>query len=358
MTDRPMLFSAAMVRALLEDRKTQTRRLISTKPFVGGAPNIFDPAVGWTDIYILDPGNAGWTARAVRYAPGDRIWCRYRADTFPVHFKRLAGWPEYSAGTDGCIYRTDLPEPRALKGTPSSKGYLTVSLGSGGGWNTKAVHRLICEAFYGPAPFDGAQVRHLDGNRANNHPANLDWGTQADNWQDRKAHGRGMGEDHFAHRLSDQEVADIRAAVDPQRTLAERYGVAQSTIWAIKQGRVRLADHEAGERNMPPFSLWRSPLHMPRWASRITLTVTDVRVQRLQEISEADAIAEGTSCWVCGGQVDGTSEHDCQCFHTKVAAIPSYQVLWDSLNAKRAPWASNPWVIALTFTVEQRNIDA
>lgn len=101
---------------------------------------------------------------------------------------------------------------------------------------------------------------------------------------------------------------------------------------------------------------FRQGMHMPRWASRITLHVTEVRVQRLQDIDEADAIAEGTSCWVCGGKVDGTSENDCQCFHSKIMAVDSYMVLWESINGERS-WHTNPWVTATTFTVEKVNIN-
>ena len=95
---------------------------------------------------------------------------------------------------------------------------------------------------------------------------------------------------------------------------------------------------------------WTPGIHMPRWASRLTLRITDVRVQRVQEITPEDAISEGTRCWVCNGRVDGSSEEDCTCFHTKGAAVPSFEVLWDSINAKRGySWESNPWVWAISF---------
>lgn len=90
---------------------------------------------------------------------------------------------------------------------------------------------------------------------------------------------------------------------------------------------------------------WRPSIHMPRWASRLTLTVTDVRVERLQDISEADAVAEGCKGFVSRDGEDGLSPRE------------EYRDLWDSINAKRAPWDSNPWVMVLTFSVYRQNID-
>lgn len=103
---------------------------------------------------------------------------------------------------------------------------------------------------------------------------------------------------------------------------------------------------------------WENAGHMPRWASRLTLRVTDVRVERVQEISVEDAVAEAPPCWICGGRVDGTSHSDCACFHGTGAAIDSFQILWDSLNAKRGyGWEANPWCCAISFEVIRANVD-
>ncbi len=85
---------------------------------------------------------------------------------------------------------------------------------------------------------------------------------------------------------------------------------------------------------------WASSIHMPRWASRITLEVTDVRVQRVQEISTEDAIAEGCT-GDYGGEyaVDGMSGPQVR-----------FMDVWDSAYAKRGyGWGVNPWVWAVTF---------
>lgn len=106
-----------------------------------------------------------------------------------------------------------------------------------------------------------------------------------------------------------------------------------------------------------------TPLFMPRWASRITLTVTDVRVQRLQDISEDDALAEGMT--------DATAEaimspEELSLYAATHILCPDargrllYQHIWDHINGTRdvpEPWALNPWVAAYTFTVALGNID-
>lgn len=95
---------------------------------------------------------------------------------------------------------------------------------------------------------------------------------------------------------------------------------------------------------------WTPSIHMPRWASRISLEITGVTIERLQDITEEQALAEGTPCWVCGRTIDGLSENDCECFHSK-AARASFEVLWDSINGKRlgCSWKDNPWLWAISF---------
>jgi hypothetical protein len=89
--------------------------------------------------------------------------------------------------------------------------------------------------------------------------------------------------------------------------------------------------------------------YMPRWAARLVLEITDLRVQRLQDISIEDAIAEGPPCWSCGGPVDGIGKKGCVCFGSKSAARASFVMLWEQSHAETEPWTSNPWVWVLTF---------
>lgn len=93
------------------------------------------------------------------------------------------------------------------------------------------------------------------------------------------------------------------------------------------------------------YRRWKPSIHMPRWASRISLEITDVRVERLQEIDEEDAMAEGVQVDDLGDAVF-EDENDDLNFGTAKAAFSG---LWDSINGKRAPWRSNPWVWVITF---------
>jgi hypothetical protein len=100
---------------------------------------------------------------------------------------------------------------------------------------------------------------------------------------------------------------------------------------------------------------WRPSIYMPRWASRITLEVTGVRVERLQDISDEDAIGEGISCgddaWHAGP--DGRymrDRHGWYVGHTRHnAPSHAFREAWDQINGQRAPWASDPWVWVIDF---------
>ncbi len=90
---------------------------------------------------------------------------------------------------------------------------------------------------------------------------------------------------------------------------------------------------------------WRPSIYMPRWASRLTLTVTEARLQRLQHISADDCVCEGIS----PSDVPGIG--------SDMPLINAFHDLWNSLHGAEA-WDNNPEVIALTFTVQKRNIDS
>ncbi len=91
-------------------------------------------------------------------------------------------------------------------------------------------------------------------------------------------------------------------------------------------------------------SRWRPSIHMPRWASRITLEVTGVRVERLQDISVADAIAEGIER---SGECNWRDylDHPSNDFAN---ARRSYRSLWEQINGPDS-WESNPWVWVVEF---------
>ncbi len=200
MSDRPILFSAPMVRALLDGRKTQTRRVLTGKSGITPAHRVERAGQSW----LACEHDRRWPLR-LPYVPGDRLW---------------------------------------VKET----------------WRAWTMH---------------------DGDR----PVDL------------------------PRDLSVQYVAD-------------------------------------DARQLPWDSRTRSPIHMPRWASRLTLTVTDVRVQRLQETSCADAIAEGIA------PAANSQTIDCDTPDPRSA----FAALWNSINGPGA-WAANPWIVALTFDVAQHNID-
>lgn len=94
----------------------------------------------------------------------------------------------------------------------------------------------------------------------------------------------------------------------------------------------------------------RPSIHMPRWASRISLVVTSVKVERLNDISEADCFAEGVT-----GEITTEGTGETRPFGP--AALMNFGALWERLNGEGS-WLANPFVVAITFRVIKANIDA
>jgi hypothetical protein len=146
---------------------------------------------------------------------------------------------------------------------------------------------------------------------------------------------------HSVRAILEGSKTQTRRLVKPQpRTPPEvrvrPYAVGQ-TLWVREAWRPNplgahgadyAADSAAGETSSPA---WRTPLFMPRSASRIELELLSVRIERLHEVSEEDARAEGYR------PSKGESARE------------RFADAWQSLNAKRASWSSNPWVWVLEF---------
>ena len=99
---------------------------------------------------------------------------------------------------------------------------------------------------------------------------------------------------------------------------------------------------------------WRPSIFMPRYASRITLRVTNVRCERLQDITEEDAIAEGMLCcddWQSKEYTKACAEAKASNKRPPLGLSPrqSFMELWGKLNGKKCPWESNPYVWIYEF---------
>jgi hypothetical protein len=249
MTDKPIIFSAPMVWALLDGRKTQTRRILKPQP-----PE--QPA----------------------------------ANCHPAHKPRHSA--PYLDAYCG--------EPR----TPQNPR------GQGHDWHWWQVDDrpgpVACRVPY--APGDRLYVR----------------------------------EAHYLTDTGDYEIAICAGDADAVR---EHFDLINGLA----------VQHGLPETWKAPHLKLRPSIHMPRWASRLTLTVTEVRVQRLQEITGRDIISEGVRCEGCHNVGTGNYSacRDGGCF----AGRNDFRDLWNSLHGPDA-WDANPWCVAISFTVQKGNIDA
>ena len=279
MKERPILFSAPMVRAILEGRKTQTRRVVK--------PSTLESIDFCTQH--ADESPATREDLGLFYARPEVEDSRGRT--------RALKHPEW------LIYNAEYPDEGSL---PIGQGFGAVG------------DRLwVRETFSIEHACDGNSPPFNDGRPTKRgkdfeEPA---W------WQ--------------PHYRATDEAPDLTCE-------SERCRVCES-------------------KDFGPH--WKPSIHMPRWASRITLEVTGVRIERLQEISDSDSRAEGIEHnWIGPldkgpngyGGIGWTEEVGWMNYMTSADGEPcyipreSYQSLWESINGA-ASWAANPWVWVIEF---------
>jgi hypothetical protein len=118
--------------------------------------------------------------------------------------------------------------------------------------------------------------------------------------------------------------------------------------WPIQHGPKPIVHFSADDNPRAWVTKWRPSIHMPRWVCRFEALIKAVRIERLQDISEADAIAEGieqranagqdSARWRVYGTVDTYTSDP----------VSSYQSLWESINGAGS-WAENPWIVVITY---------
>lgn len=134
------------------------------------------------------------------------------------------------------------------------------------------------------------------------------------------------------------------------------FGAVGDRIWVretwarynIDQNSHDLAYRATTPADWPEEGRWRPSIHMPRWASRILLEITDVRVERLNAISEEDAEAEGIDMEAL---YDSQDCYDCIADHNmtgRPTVTGAFKYLWESIYGEEG-WKSNPWVWVIEF---------
>lgn len=145
--------------------------------------------------------------------------------------------PNYEVDDRGNVYPKGRQKPMYL--SPNADGYLRVNLTVATQKKRYVqVHRIVCEAFHGPALAAGMHAAHANSVRNDNRKENLSWKTPAENNADKPAGlSINRGESNGRSILTAENVAEIREANGSLRDLAERFSVSQSHISGIRSGR-------------------------------------------------------------------------------------------------------------------------
>ena len=143
------------------------------------------------------------------------------------------------------------------------------------------------------------------------------------------------------------------------------YGQPGTTLWVREtwspdEYEGQRTFYRADDEHFLPAGGWKPSIHMPRFASRITLEITGLRVERLQDISPSDAIAEGLKgLSKDGGQITkygipdsdglpGTDDAGWPWHAWRISPVDSYRRLWSQINGPRS-WDANPFVWVVEF---------
>lgn len=134
-------------------------------------------------------------------------------------------------------------------------------------------------------------------------------------------------------------------------------------VWCPRSGGMLALDrickprYRAEEELRPEWGFkWRSPMFMPKWASRLTLQIISIRPERLQDITEADAIAEGCQSYYCSPEDTASCPEGSDARRLAeifeggfLTAKNEFISRWQAINGKKHPWESNPWVWCIDF---------
>lgn len=165
-----------------------------------------------------------------------------------------------------------------------------------------------------------------------------------------------FGDVYTPNHVADEFMSKTGAFACPYGRPGDRLWVRETWIdlSPYEETDVKRAAYKASFGNVPSDARWKPSIHMPRWASRITLEITEVRVQRLREISEEDAIAEGISTLnVPPGILKGQNKFAVSMggfLLNAPTARECFLMLFASINGQEVVDA-NPYVWAISFKI-------
>lgn len=221
LTKRPELYWERVPRALRMARQVADARTVMEE--IDRTPESIQPLLSYPGYFISNGG--------VVYGTGSTV-CLFCGGSVDGSAKKK--YCSVKCKSDASYHGEKFTEsPPKLTCDESEYGHQRVPLVKDGKHVKELVHRLVLKQFVSESPFENAEGCHKDGNPRNNHVCNLKWGTQSDNWDDRKRHGNRIS---YA-KISDRDAAEIRASSLEDAEISARYGVSSTQIRNIRDGK-------------------------------------------------------------------------------------------------------------------------